>query len=48
MTRCGKPERKVHRMKMVREGVSVEGLNEDEKRKLRHERWQEEEADVKD
>jgi hypothetical protein len=35
-------------MKMIIEEVSVEGLYEDEKGTIRHERWQEEEAEVKE
>lgn len=46
--RCGEPERKVSRIKIIREEVRVEGLNEDEKEKLKQERWQEKEAEVND
>jgi len=46
--RCGEPERKAQRIKIIREEVGVEGLNEDEKEKLKQERWQENEAEVND
>jgi hypothetical protein len=35
---CGEPARKAQRIKIIRDEVRVEGLNEDEKEKLKQER----------
>lgn len=42
----GNLKEKQQRIKIIREAVSVDGLNDDEKEKLKEERWQGNEAEI--